>query len=114
EYHDAGDVFSTRDIRDVEGFDTLGKVRKLEKLLQLGKYFFGIGLEHTEPLLEGDPRVVLHKLDQVAFLAAFRIKNAHSSTSTFRQCPFKGFAVVEIRRHVDLERYVVSRVILGK
>src|SRR2546423_697180 len=51
-YHDSRDIFRPRNIRNIKRLDPLRKVRQLKQFLQFLQYFFRIGFEHSESLLE--------------------------------------------------------------
>src|SRR5690606_15575359 len=114
ENDDARDILRTGNIRDVEGLDPLGEMREFENLLQLFKHLCRVGFEHAETLLKSDPRVRRNKIDEMAFGADLRVKDVNAAAAALGQSLFENAAILEIYRHVYLERNVVGRVILSQ
>ena len=107
-----GDVLRARNVRHVKRLDARREARQFKNLLQLFEHALHVGLQDAEALLERDLRVLLNEFYHLALLPALRVEYSHAPAFALRQGLLQQPAVFKVRRHVNLARHVVGRVVL--
>ena len=111
--NDAGDIFRSRDIRYVERLDPFGEMSDISSSsCSSSSTFCESGLSTRKRCSNAILAFVSTSSTRCRSCPAFRVQDRTRRPRRSVSSCFKHRPVVEILRHVDLERHVIGRVIL--
>src|SRR5258708_33376292 len=105
-YHRSHNV-GPLDVGYVEGFDTIGRLRKIEHLGQSRQHLAGLRLQNSETAFKGVTSVLRHQLQKSALGASLRRYDLNLPTALLAEDFLQNFTILKFHGYVDHIRQVL-------